>query len=262
MEIIIQANADAASRRAARLVARLVREKPDAVLGLATGTTPLRLYEQLVRMHADEGLDFSRIKTFNLDEYVGLPAGHEQSYRRFMNENLFDHINIPPENTHVPDGLAKDIVASCAAYEEAIAGAGGIDLQVLGIGSDGHIGFNEPTSSFASRTRIKTLTRDTVRDNARFFDGDESKVPHHCITMGIGTIMEARRVILLAFGGNKAGAVADMVEGPVASIAPASILQHHPVAKVFVDEAAATGLKLADYYRWVYAHKPDWQRDA
>jgi glucosamine-6-phosphate deaminase len=220
------------------------------------------LYRELIRLHREEGLDFSQVVTFNLDEYIGLPADHEQSYRRFMNENLFEHINIRMENTHVPDGMAEDVPATCAAYERAIVDAGGIDLQVLGIGSDGHVGFNEPTSSFASRTRIKTLTRQTVADNARFFDGDESLVPHHCITMGIGTIMDARMNIMLAFGDNKAEAIAATVEGPVASIMPASILQHHPAAKIFIDEAAASRLRLADYYQWVYDGKPEWQKDA
>ncbi len=262
MEIIIKENGQAASEAAARVVARLVREKPNAVLGLATGSTPLMLYRELIRLHQEEGLDFSQVTTFNLDEYVGLPPEHEQSYRRFMNENLFEPINIKMENTHVPDGLAADIPASCAAYEQAIVEAGGIDLQVLGIGSDGHVGFNEPTSSFASRTRIKTLTQQTVAHNARFFAGDESQVPHHCITMGIGTIMDARMNIMLAFGANKADAVAATIEGPVAAIMPASVLQHHPRAKVFVDETASSRLRLTDYYRWVYNGKPDWQRDA
>jgi glucosamine-6-phosphate deaminase len=243
-------------------VARLVREKPDAVLGLATGSTPLRLYRELVRMHEEEGLDFSRVTTFNLDEYAGLDKDHPQSYHAFMWKELFSRINVDARRVHIPDGMADDIPASCAAYERAIAAAGGIDLQVLGIGSDGHIGFNEPTSSFASRTRIKTLTRQTVADNARFFEGDETKVPRHCITMGIGTIMDARMILLLAFGEGKARAVATSVEGPVAAIMPASFLQHHPSAKVFVDEAAAAELKLADYYRWVYDGKPDWQKDA
>jgi glucosamine-6-phosphate deaminase len=179
-----------------------------------------------------------------------------------MQDNLFSQINIKPENIHIPDGMTADISAFCADYERAIADAGGIDLQVLGIGSDGHVGFNEPTSSFASRTRIKTLTRQTVADNARFFDNDESKVPHHCITMGIGTIMDARMNLMLAFGANKAAAVAATVEGPVSSIMPASILQHHAAAKLFIDEAAVSELKLADYYRWVYDNKPDWQKDA
>jgi glucosamine-6-phosphate deaminase len=179
-----------------------------------------------------------------------------------MWQNLFSQININPDKIHIPDGMTADVPATCAAYEQAILDAGGIDLQVLGIGSDGHIGFNEPTSSFASRTRIKTLTQETVADNARFFDGDESKVPRHCITMGIGTIMDAGSTVMLAFGAGKAEAIAAMVEGPVAAMVPASILQHHSNAKVFIDEAAATKLELADYYRWVYAGKPDWQKDA
>ncbi|VGO15749.1 Glucosamine-6-phosphate deaminase [Pontiella desulfatans] len=262
MEIIIKENGQVASEAAARVVARLVREKPHAVLGLATGSTPLMLYKELIRLHREEGLDFSQVTTFNLDEYIGLPADHEQSYRRFMNESLFKRINIKMENTHVPDGMAADVPAACAAYEQAIVEAGGIDLQVLGIGSDGHVGFNEPTSSFASRTRIKTLTRQTVADNARFFCGDECRVPKHCITMGIGTIMDARMNLLLAFGEGKAGAIAATVEGGVAAIMPASILQHHPCAKFFIDEAAASKLQLAGYYRWVYEGKPGWQQDA
>lgn len=262
MEIIIKENGQAASEAAARVIARLVHEKPNAVLGLATGSTPLMLYRELIRLHKEQGLDFSQVTTFNLDEYIGLPPEHEQSYRRFMNENLFGHINISMKNTHVPDGMANNVPAACAAYEQAIVDAGGIDLQVLGIGSDGHVGFNEPTSSFASRTRIKTLTRQTVADNARFFEGDETKVPHHCITMGIGTIMDARMNLMLAFGANKADAIAATVEGPVAAIMPASILQHHRCAKVFMDEPASSKLKLTEYYRWVYEGKPEWQRDA
>ncbi len=262
MEIIISKDAHTASSSAARVVARLVREKPHAVLGLATGSTPLLLYRELVRMYIDDGLDFSRVVTFNLDEYVGLEKEHEQSYHTFMWKNLFSRININPENVNIPNGMAEDIPAFCAKYERKITEFGGIDLQVLGIGSDGHIGFNEPTSSFASRTRIKTLTRQTVVDNARFFEGDEAKVPHHCITMGIGTIMDARMNLMLAFGEGKADAVAATIEGPVAAVMPASILQHHPVAKLFIDEPAATKLQLADYYRWVYDGKPAWQEDA
>jgi len=213
-------------------------------------------------MHKAGGLDFSGVTTFNLDEYIGLGAEHPASYRHFMWENLFSHINIKPENVHIPDGLAEDIPAYCASYEEAIEDAGGIDLQILGIGTDGHIGFNEPTSSFASRTRIKTLTLQTVSDNSIYFEGNESKVPHHVITMGIGTIMDARLIVTLAFGTHKAKAVAEAAEGAVSSMIPASILQHHPAAKLFVDEQASTKLKLSDYYRWVYNQKPDWQRDA
>ena len=262
MEIIIKENGQEASETAARVVARLVREKPNAVIGLATGSTPLMLYRELIRMHQEDGLDFSEVRTFNLDEYIGLEKEHEQSYHRFMWDNLFSHINIKPEHVHIPDGMAEDVPAFCAAYEKAIVDAGGIDLQVLGIGSDGHVGFNEPTSSFASRTRIKTLTRQTVADNARFFEGDESRVPKHCITMGIGTIMDARMNLMLAFGENKAEAVSATVEGPVASMMPASMLQHHPHAKIFIDDEAASMLKLTDYYRWVYEGKPDWQLDA
>jgi len=255
MEIIIQPTPEAASVVAARIVARLLREKPNAVLGLATGSTPLLLYRELIRGK----LDFRRVTTFNLDEYVGLPPDHPQSYHQFMWENFFRHINIPKNQVHIPDGMAADIPAFCRHYEEQIAAAGGIDLQVLGIGRDGHIGFNEPSSSLASRTRIKTLTPRTRQDNARFFQRADD-VPHHCLTMGIGTIMEARQVLLLAFGKTKARAIAEAVEGPITSMNPASILQMHPVAKVCLDEAAASELKKAAYYRWVYENKPDWQR--
>jgi glucosamine-6-phosphate deaminase len=254
MEIIIRETAANATDVAARIIAKLLREKPGAVLGLATGSTPLPLYRALIAMN----LDWSRVTTFNLDEYIGLPREHPQSYHSFMWENLFQHINISKDRVHIPDGNAADIPACCADYEARIREAGGIDLQVLGIGTDGHIGFNEPTSSLASRTRIKTLTRQTREDNARFF-GSGDAVPHHVITMGIGTIMEARANLLLAFGENKAHAIAEAVEGPVTSINPASVLQMHPVVKVCLDEPAAGELRRADYYRWVYDHKPAWQ---
>lgn len=255
MEIVIQPTPAEATAAAAQLVARVIRRNPAAVLGLATGSTPVQLYRELIRMN----LDWSRITTFNLDEYIGLPADHPQSYHTFMRENLFRHVNIRPENAHIPDGNAPDIAGFCGEYERRISAAGGIDLQILGIGSDGHIGFNEPTSSLASRTRIKTLTRETIRDNARFF-GSEAAVPRHVLTMGIGTILEAREVFLLAFGEAKADAIAAAVEGPVASTNPASAVQFHPAAKFFLDEAAASKLSRADYYRWVYDNKPDWQR--
>ena len=260
MEIIIQPTAQDAAIAGARLIARLVREKPGAVLGLATGGTPLPLYRELIRMHREEGLDFSKVTTFNLDEYLGLAPDHPQSYHHFMRENFFDHINIQPPNTHIPDGMTTDVPVCCADYERRIADAGGIDLQILGIGSDGHIGFNEPASSFASRTRIKTLTKETLRDNARFFEDNPDRVPRHCITMGIGTIMDTRCVLLLAFGSSKAAAIAGTVEGPVSAILPASILQHHPDAKILLDSPAAATLQRADYYRWVYENKPTWQR--
>lgn len=259
MEIVIHNDERAASRAAAQGVATLLRNKPNAVLGLATGSSPMRLYRELIRMHREAGLDFSRVATFNLDEYLGIPSNHPQSFRTFMWQNLFSQINIRPENVHIPDGAATDIPASCAAYEQAIAAAGGIDLQVLGIGTNGHIGFNEPTSSFASRTRLKTLAPQTVRHNARFFGGDENQVPHRSITMGIGTIMNARKILMLAFGDGKAAAVSAMVEGPVSSMVPASILQHHPDATVFIDEAAASALTLCEYYRWVYSAKHEWK---
>ena len=254
MEIIIQPTADEATRIAARLTARLLSEKPDAVLGLATGSTPLLLYRELIAMN----LDWSRVTTFNLDEYVGLPREHAQSYHSFMWEHLFRHVNIQRERVYIPDGNARDIPAFCAQYESQIRAAGGIDLQLLGIGTDGHIGFNEPTSSLASRTRIKTLTPRTRRDNARFF-GNEDEVPCHVITMGIGTIMEARQVLLLAFGGNKACAIAEAAEGPITASNPASVLQMHPVARLCLDLQASSQLKRADYYRWVFDNKPNWQ---
>jgi glucosamine-6-phosphate deaminase len=260
MEIIIQPSAAEASVIAARLIARLVREKPDCVLGLATGSTPIATYRELIRLHREERLDFSRVRTFNLDEYVGLPAEHPQSYHAFMQEQLFGQINVPAARRHIPNGMAKDVVLECARYEAAMRSAGGIDLQLLGIGSDGHIGFNEPTSSLASRTRIKTLTERTRQDNARFFDGDLTQVPMHCITMGVGTIMESRQVLLLAFGANKAEAIAEAVEGPISAMNPASILQMHPVAKCLMDEAAAGNLRKREYYRYVWENKPEWQR--
>jgi glucosamine-6-phosphate deaminase len=259
MEIIIQPTADDASMLAARHIARIVRDKPEAVLGLATGSTPLAMYRELVRMHQQQGLDFSGVTTFNLDEYVGLPAEHPASYHAFMREHFFSQVNVRPERVHIPDGLASHIPAFCRKYEEAIRAAGGIDIQVLGIGSDGHIGFNEPSSSLASRTRIKTLTAETRRDNAEAF-GSADKVPFHVITMGVGTIMDARQVFILAFGEKKADAIAAAVEGPITAMNPASILQMHPEAKCLIDEGAAKKLSRTEYYRWVYDRKPEWQK--
>jgi len=259
MEIIIQPTATAASLLAARHVARLVREKPHAILGLATGNTPLALYRELIRLHREDGLDFRHVTTFNLDEYVGLAPSHPASYHTFMHENFFAHLNVPASRIHIPDGLATDIPAHCRAYEDAIRAAGGLDLQILGIGSDGHIGFNEPSSSLASRTRIKTITAQTRRDNAYAF-GTPDEMPHHVITMGVGTIMDARQVLLLAFGEKKAHAIASAVEGPITAMNPASILQMHPVAQCLLDEPAATQLTRRDYYRWVFEQKPEWQK--
>lgn len=230
------------SKMAAQRVASLIHRKPNCVLGLATGSTPLGLYNELIRMHKNEGLDFSKVTTFNLDEYIGLPPSHDQSYHYFMNENLFQHINIDSRFIHVPHGMAEDIEAHCIWYEEQIVHCGGIDLQVLGIGSNGHIAFNEPGSSLGSRTRIKTLTQSTIEDNARFFDTIE-EVPTQAITMGIGTIMDAGELVLLANKESKADAIQKTVEGPITAQVPATIVQLHPKAFIYVDKAAASQLK-------------------
>lgn len=260
MEVIILPTAAEASEVAARLVARQVREKPSSVLGLATGSTPCKLYQLLARMHREDGLDFSKATTFNLDEYVNLDPTHPASYHQFMEENFFSHVNLRRQSVHIPDGMVADVPAHCADYERAIRKAGGIDLQILGLGSDGHLGFNEPGSSLASRTRIKTLTERTRSDNARFFTGAQ-EVPHHVITMGLGTIMESRMCLLLAFGKAKAEAVAASVEGPVTASVPGSLLQFHPQAKVLLDAESASSLKRAEYYQGVYQNKPSWQTD-
>jgi len=259
MEIIIQPDCGTASRLAAKIIARLVRDKPHAVLGFATGNSPLETYANLAALHREEGLDFSRVTVFNLDEYIGLDPAHPASYHAYMQTHLFGRINIDPARVHVPDGRAADIPIYCRQFEDMIRVAGGIDLQILGIGTDGHVGFNEPSSSLASRTRIKTLTARTRRDNAASFGG-EDKVPHHVITMGLGTIMECRMCLLLAFGRKKARAVAQAAEGPVTAMVPASILQMHPSAVFILDEDAAADLTLGYYYRWVYDNKPDWQK--
>ena len=242
MEVIVKADYDAMSKCAAEVVAEVIRNKPRAVIGLATGSSPIGLYKELIRMHKEEGLDFSQVVTFNLDEYVGLEPTHDQSYRYFMNDNLFNHINIPIENTNVPDGLADDIAEGCAEYEDKILDNGGIDIQVLGIGGNGHIAFNEPGSSLASRTRVKTLNDETITDNARFFEKKED-VPRFAVTMGIGTIMDARKVVLVANKANKAVGVANLVEGPITASCPASILQVHENVVVVTDKDAAANLK-------------------
>jgi glucosamine-6-phosphate deaminase len=259
MEVIIQPDAEAGSLLAARIVAGIIKDKPHAVVGFPTGSTPIAFYARLIRMHREEGLDFSLVTTFNLDEFVGLPPDHPASYHAYMDKHLFRHVNVARERVHIPDGRAADIPSYCRAYEEAIRTAGGIDIQILGIGLDGHIGFNEPTSSLGCRTRIKTLTRQTRRDNAAEF-GSEDEVPYHVLTMGVGTILDSRMILLLAFGAKKAEIVARTVEGPVAALVPASALQLHPRTVFLLDEAAAAGLSKIDYYRYVYEHKPDWQK--
>jgi glucosamine-6-phosphate deaminase len=243
------------SRAAAALVADVLNTKPNAVLGMATGSTPLGLYQELVRMHREEGLDFSQVTTFNLDEYVGLSPKHKQSYHHFMHDNFFKHVNIAPSNIYIPSGTTSNYRAFCEWYEQRIKECGGIDVQILGIGSDGHIAFNEPGSSLSSRTRLKTLARSTIEDNSRFFKHAD-EVPIYAITMGVGTILEASTLVLLGVGANKASAVAAMVEGPVTSMITASALQLHPSAMVFLDESAAANLKMRDYYDWVLKMKP------
>ena len=255
MEVLVQASAEEMSKAAARMVANVLNAKPNAVLGLATGSTPLGLYRELVRMHVDEGLDFSQVTTFNLDEYVGLTKKHPQSYHYFMQENLFKHINIPKQNVYIPSGTTDNYEAFCKWYERRIVECGGIDLQVLGIGSDGHIAFNEPSSSLGSRTRIKTLAKQTIDDNARFFEKPED-VPVYAITMGVGTILEAHRIVLLANGKSKANAVAAAIEGPVTSMITASALQLHRDTTCIIDRDAAGALKMLDYYEWIQAKLP------
>jgi len=241
MEIVIKETYEEMSQLAAQLIAEIIRRKPRAVIGLATGSTPLGTYRELIKMHREEGLDFSQVVSFNLDEYVGLPKDNEQSYHYFMWENLFKHINIVPANVHIPDGMAADLKEACDTFEIEIDDHGGIDVQWLGIGHNGHIAFNEPGSSLGSRTRIKTLTEKTRQDNARFFDSID-KVPKYCVTMGIGTILEARKLVLLANGENKAEAIQATLEGPITVSVPASAIQLHPDVTVIMDRAAASKL--------------------
>jgi glucosamine-6-phosphate deaminase len=242
MLVIIKENYDKLSNEAAKVVADRLKKKPNLVLGLATGSTPLGLYKELIRMHKYEGLDFSKVTTFNLDEYVGLPPSHDQSYHYFMQHNFFDSVNINPRYIHVPHGMAKDVTQFCDWYEERIKSFGGVDLQVLGIGANGHIAFNEPGSSLGSRTRIKTLTPTTRDANKRFFQNEE-EVPKYAITMGVGTIMDAKELLLVATGSSKAKAVRSSVEGPLTAMCPASIIQMHKEAFVIVDQEAGSKLE-------------------
>jgi glucosamine-6-phosphate deaminase len=239
MLVIIKEDYDAVSAEAAKLVVDRLLRKPNLVLGLATGSTPIGLYRELIRRCREDGLDLSKITTFNLDEYVGLPPDHPQSYHHFMREQLFAHMNLDPRHVHIPNGMAMDIEAHCDWYEAEIQRNGGIDLQVLGIGANGHIAFNEPGSSLGSRTRVKTLTRNTREDNARFF-GSVDEVPSYAITMGIGTIMEARELLMLVTGETKAEALRAAAEGPLTAMVPASMIQMHRRAYVIADRAAAS----------------------
>lgn len=258
MEVIIQPTADAAAQLSAQLMAEALRAKPESVFGLATGRTMERLYAILADMHQQDGLDFSKAQTFNLDEYIGLPASDPNSYRYYMNEHLFSRINIPLANTHLPDGVAVDLEAECKAYEDKIASCGGIDLQLLGIGRTGHIGFNEPLSAMRSRTRPKALTPETYAQNSPLFD-DPARMPKRAITMGVGTILDSRRCLMLVTGAEKADIVARAVEGPITSMISASALQLHPRCTVIVDEAAAANLTQTEYYHWIFDNEPEWE---
>ena len=259
MEVIIQQDRKANSHIVADAVQTLLATRPSAVLGLATGSSPLAVYDELANRHAAGTISFKQARGFMLDEYVGIAADHPQRYRNVIDTELLSRVDFDPAAVQGPDGLAGDLPAACAAYENSITDVGGVDLQILGVGTDGHIGFNEPGSSLASRTRIKTLTAQTRADNARFFDNNIDAVPTHCLTQGLATIMSARHVVLVATGQHKAEAVHHLVEGPVSAMWPGTILQHHPHVTVLIDGAAANRLQLAEYYRQTYAAKPDWQ---
>ncbi|HOJ31721.1 MAG TPA: glucosamine-6-phosphate deaminase [bacterium] len=250
MRVIIRKTYEEISVEAAKLVTSRIEKKPEFVLGLATGSSPLGLYRELINLNKKGVVSFKKVKTFNLDEYYGLKGDHPQSYRYFMNTNLFDHIDIDKANTMVPDGTAQDWEEFCRHYEQKIKEAGGIDLQVLGIGSDGHIAFNEPGSSLASRTRLVALDAQTIEDNSRFFE-DKNQVPRFALSMGVGTILEAKEIILIANGKNKAKAIAQAIEGPLTSMISASALQMHPKVSYFLDEEAASELKRINYYKFV-----------
>ena len=259
MEVLVLPTAADVDARAADVVADQVSRRPDTVLGVATGTSPLGTYRELTRRQAHGLLDLTRLRCFALDEYVGLPPEHPERYANVLDRELVSRVDLASGAVQAPDGLADDLPAACDAFEAAIVAAGGVDLQILGIGTDGHIAFNEPGSSLGSRTRLKTLTQQTRRDNSRFFGGDLDAVPRHCLTQGLGTIMDARHVVLVASGSAKAQAVHQMVEGPVTAMWPASVLQLHRHVTVVVDEAAAGRLQLASYYREAWAGKPSWQ---
>ena len=250
MRVIIKPDYEAMSKKAAQTVADRIRKKPNIVLGLATGSTPLGVYRELVRMSKENDFDFSKVTTFNLDEYWEISPSHPQSYNCFMWDNLFSHVNVHSERVHIPSGKVEDVETYCRCYEEKIKKAGGIDLQILGIGRDGHIGFNEPGSSLSSRTRLKTLASETVEDNARFFK-NRDEVPRYAITMGVGTIMEAKECILLASGKNKAEVVQRCIEGPVCAECTSSALQLHPKVIVIMDEDASQNLKRKEYYKYI-----------
>ena len=258
MEVVI-ADEYTLAELAADAIERLLRTEAAPVIGLATGSSPLRIYDELTTRHKNEGLSFAHAQAFMLDEYVGIADDHPQRYRNVIDTEIATRVDFAEGAVHGPDGSADDLAAASADYERKIAEVGGIDVQILGIGTDGHVAFNEPGSSLASRTRVKSLTQQTRMDNARFFDGDVEQVPKLCLTQGMGTIMEAKHLVLVATGGNKAEAVHQMIEGPISAMWPATVLQMHQHVTVLLDEAAATRLQLGDYYRHAYENKPEWQ---
>ncbi|MDR1355598.1 MAG: glucosamine-6-phosphate deaminase [Propionibacteriaceae bacterium] len=260
MEVIICSNETKVGEIGAAKVAKLVAEiGSHVVLGIATGSSPLATYHCLANLVASGELDLSMASAFALDEYVGLPVDHPESYHATIARTITEPFRLNPARVHVPDGDPSRLDTAGQRYEAQISAAGGVDVQILGVGANGHIGFNEPTSSLTSRTRVKTLTPRTITDNARFF-GSTTAVPRHCITQGIGTIMEARAIVLVATGELKAAAVSAIIEGALTSMWPGSVLQLHPRATCIIDEAAAGSLKLTNYYKQVYANLPDWQR--
>lgn len=239
MRVIITVNYDEMSKKAAEIVKKQIKEKPNTVLGLATGSTPLGMYKHLIEMYKRGEIDFSNVITFNLDEYIGLSPDHPQSYHYFMFHNFFNHINIKKENVHIPNGIAEDLEEECRKYEEEIEKAGGIDLQILGIGINGHIGFNEPDESIETKTHVVTLTEKTINANKRFFKSAE-EVPRKAITMGLGSIMKAKKIVLLASGKNKAEAIKETIKGQLTTKVPATVLALHPDVTIIIDKEAAS----------------------
>jgi glucosamine-6-phosphate deaminase len=257
MEVVILPTPTDCGRVVADVMAAAVTAAPDGeqpAIGLATGSSPVLAYQELIRRHREDGLSFAGVRAFLLDEYVGLPADHPESYRSVIRREFTSHLDIPDDDVHGPDGAHPDPLVAAREYEQQLRANGPVNVQLLGIGANGHIGFNEPGSSLSSVTRVKTLTEETRRDNARFF-GRPEDVPHHVITQGLGTIGRAEHLLLTASGSGKAAAVAAAVEGPLTASCPASVLQLHPHATVVVDEAAAAMLERADYYRYTLQHK-------
>ena len=260
MEIIVCSSVAQVGEISAAKVAHVARVVgPGVVIGVATGSSPLATYEQLAKRVAEGGLDLSVARVFALDEYAGLPIEHPESYYATINRTVTVPLGLDPAQVNVPDGSMDNLETAGPRYEQLIRDAGGVDVQILGIGSNGHIGFNEPTSSLSSRTRYKALTPSTREDNARFFDSID-QVPTGCVTQGLGTILDSRHAVLVAQGEGKAQAIAAMVEGPVTAMCPASVLQMHPDITVVIDEPAAGLLTMVEYYKYAYANKPEWQK--